>query len=67
MARPPSILLLLSVGLVLLMPLLLVVVVEAYPHYLLNPEGCVDKKLEVGQGGREGGREGRKGWSVNGC
>lgn len=23
------------------------VVVNAYPHYLLNPEGCKTKKLEV--------------------
>ncbi|KAM3568598.1 hypothetical protein VYU27_009283, partial [Nannochloropsis oceanica] len=48
MARPnpiPILLLLLIVYVLMLSP---VAVVQAYPHYLLNPEGCVDKKLEVG-------------------
>lgn len=63
MARPnpiPILLLLLIVYVLMLSP---VAVVQAYPHYLLNPEGCVDKKLEVGEGGRTGGkaREGNVG------
>lgn len=36
----------LSLGLLLLLGGL-GMVVEAYPHYLLNPEGCKTKKLEV--------------------
>jgi len=58
MARPTllPVLLLLYLSALVLMPLP-VVVVQAYPHYLLNPEGCLDKKLEVGdEGGREGGQ-----------
>jgi hypothetical protein len=29
--------------------------VRGYPHYLLNPEGCKTKKLEVGGGVLYGG------------
>jgi hypothetical protein len=62
MARPKPLPVLLVLLIVYVLMLSRVVVVQAYPHYLLNPEGCVDKKLEVGEGGRKGGkaREGRR-------
>lgn len=34
-----------------------VVMVQAYPHFLLKPESCVDKRLEVEEGERNRGEE----------